>query len=653
MSNDAFSIVSSHILDLSKNVELDTFMAFEPWDVEPRAAWFEDECKQDGINFAEYSKLLPPAPHPFQSGSILSTNTLDVNQGGSQIGKSFPEVIDTIIQLTGEVPISLRYEKGFDTGVLRPVTVENIRRFGRIDASTGIVIDHDIFATKSAGEWNCGTIKGCGIYPREKICPKSGGQAWVGTTKEAKNQFWWPRFKEIIPKHLLDTKKGIGGFSELKQQVHLHGGATITVITYEQGYSRFEASRVWKCILDEEPEDRRIFASAIQHCERMRMCFTPYNGISWSFFDIFKKIEEGANIGLFHATQYDSPYQSRDDVNNRKSMMKKWEIASRIYGLYSEQTGRPYYDRDKVYVWLKDCIRPTRYGSFLPTKPYSTIYELIAEPVQMADRPKADYEAEQDTWEIFEDARPGCAYWMGVDTSDGGESQEAAADRSAAQIFRAPIEAAGEKEPIMVAAIRSILEPSEFSRVCLYACVHYNNALMCPETRGQSAATFLANVRDYPFFFKMTVIRDADRKTTEHLGFDTNSRTRKLIFDLVGDWIKEHETDPRIPHEALLKEISACVVSEDGRPDHTTGKTLDSTVAFGISLYVYKHGRDQIRDYSINKPQEQKSSRRGRASGFVETRPVLGSQFGLDMRERMPNGHRQRSQGYGRGYPAI
>jgi hypothetical protein len=649
---DAFSSISSHILDLSKNVELDTFMSFEPWDVERRPDWFTESCKADGINFNEYLKIIPPDPHPFQTGSMMSTNILDCTIAGSQLGKSFPEIVDTIIQLTGEVPFSMKFEKGVDTGILRPVTVENVKRWGRRDAVSGTFIDRDIFAVKDPQAWNCGTIIGCGLYPKEKICPTSGGMAWVGTTKEAKNQFWWPKFKDIIPKHLLDRKRGIDGFSELRQQVHLVGGATITIITYEQGYNRFEARRVWKIILDEEPEDRRIFTAALGHCERLRMSFTPYNGISWSYFDIFKKIEEGARIGLYHATQYDSPYQTRADVDERKSIMKKWEIAARVYGLYSEQTGRPYYDRDKVYVWLNSHVRAARYASFMPTKPASTIYELVSTPVSMIDRPAIDSESEQDVWEIYEDVRPGCEYWMGVDTSDGAEEISAAADRSAAIIMRLPDEKAGEHEPVIVAAIRSIMQPSEFSRVCLYACVHYNNALLCPETRGQSAATFLATIRDYPYIFKMTVIRDADRKTTEHLGFDTNARTRKLIFDLVGDWIKSHEGDPRIPHMSLLREISACVVGEDGRPDHTTGKTLDSTVAFGIALYVFKYGREQIRDYSIGIQQESIINRRHSAA-FVETRPVLGSTRGLDMREKFPNAHtKQRYNGL-RGHPSA
>lgn len=650
--SDAFSQATAHLVDLSTNVEVDTYMAFEPWDVKKREDWFLEETTRDGVNFKEHMKIIPPDPHPFQTGSLLSLNTLDVNQGANQIGKSFPEVIDTIIQLTGEVPFSLKHEKGVDTGIKRPITVENIKRFGRFDARSGSFIDKDIFAVKDKSEWDCGTIKGVGMYPREKICPKSNGSAWIGTTKEAKNQFWWPRFKEIIPKHLLDLKRGVGGFSELRQQVHLLGGATITIITYEQGYNRFEASRVWKCILDEEPEDRRIFAAAIQHCERLRMCFTPYNGISWSYFDIFKKIEEGAKIGLFHATQYDSPYQSRDDVNDRKTIMKKWEIAARIYGLYSEQTGRPYYDRDKLYFWIQNNIRHCRYGTFVPSKPYSSIYELVATPVSCADANAADAESEQDVWEIYEDVKPGAEYWMGIDTSDGAEDLSAAADRSAAIIMRSPDEQAGETEPVMVAAIRSIMEPSEFSKVCLWACVHYNNALMCPETRGQSAATFLASIRDYPYIFKMTVIRDADRKTTEHLGFDTNARTRKLLFDLVGDWIKSHEKDPNLPHMPLLRELSACVVGQDGRPDHTTGKTLDSAIAFGICLYVFRHGRDQIRCYQSTY-EEPKDKRFKQRTGFVETRPVLGSEYGLDRRERDPNAYRQRYKGFGRNHPAI
>ena len=127
------------------------FDLFEPFDAAPRAPWLMDLAKK-------YEVELDPAGAPFQIGLLFDctrTPGYTLTNAGSQTGKSRAHLIETIIMTTGRVPVSMRYDKGVDTGVPRKVTPENIERFGLLP------------------DGSCGNIIGVGKYPLEKIPPKN------------------------------------------------------------------------------------------------------------------------------------------------------------------------------------------------------------------------------------------------------------------------------------------------------------------------------------------------------------------------------------------------------------------------------------------------------------------------------------------------
>jgi len=94
----------------------------------------------------------------------------------------------------------------------------------------------------------------------------------------------------------------------------------------------------------------------------------------------------------------------------------------------------------------------------------------------------------------------------------------------------------------------------------------------------------------------MTLTNDQNNTQTEDLGFDTNSRTREIVFSLMYDYIGRHEHHSGIPHEKLLKELAACVRNESkgNRPDHTRHGSLDCAMAWGIGLYVFQFAAHQV-----------------------------------------------------------
>ena len=137
----------------------------------------------------------------------------------------------------------------------------------------------------------------------------------------------------------------------------------------------------------------------------------------------------------------------------------------------------------------------------------------------------------------------------------------------------------------------------------------------------------------------MAVMNDKTKKPTEKIGFTTSVRTRIMLFDLVGNWIKEYEDLPHygINHLYTLKEIAGCVVGKKGRPDHPRGGSTDCIIAFGIGLYVLQKEREQIQNrFMYNKSKKRLDMWADRVYDSRETRPILGGR-GLDARENTKN----------------
>ena len=613
--------------------EISSFYHFEPWDVEKRPEWMLEMARGDGIDLhgGDIARFAGIDPHPFQSGYLQSTAFMRTLLAGTSVGKSYVALMEGIIQITGETPISMRYDAGVDTKVKRVVNEGNILRFGRFDARSGAFIDHNTSAQKDETEWNCGTIRGVGKYPTEKIAPY-GSELWLGTYMKAMNEYWWPRLYDeatrIIPDHLIDKNRGHNGFSVQDKIVYLSRGGKLAIITYETGYNRFEAQRVWSVILDEEPEDERIFGAAQQRCKWLSLVETPYRGMTYTKGLIFDE-NSGAHKRLFHATQYDSPYQRRELIDIRRQNMRPWDIGARIWGIHSEMRGKPYYDRHKITTWMNKYKSSPKLVSFRPSCEYNGIVSNGGKIPSLLDVDvSAIIERELDkqgVWSMYEDVRPNVPYVLAADPAEGSENPEEAADICAAVIARPPY--GDETGMRIVATLRSTLETILFARVCSHAARYYNNSNLAAETRRAACnAAFAIELRDWPYWYKMTSVQQSNRMARSIRGFDTNVSTRSAIFEMIQGWIAEYGFDeyPQIPDRELLKELAACVVGKNGRPDHTRDGTLDTTICFGILLYVFKNSPEQITYNGDESPTNAEPF--GKLRGLIKSRDVDAAQ---------------------------
>lgn len=230
MKYDPIDILIKQVDDHNQNVEFHPYTMFEAWDCNERPQWQIDLAKKDGVDLlaTEHLKIYGATPHKFQSGIVYSEALLNLTIAGSQTGKSHAELIRDVATATGEFPYSMRYDKGVDTGIPRTVNADNIRRFGRIDAVTGSVLDGDVKKLadwiRGDREWNCGNIIGTGKMPERMIAP-DGAKYWIGTTRRAYIEMWLPSLnihaKEncIIPPHFIDVGRGNKGYSAINQKI--------------------------------------------------------------------------------------------------------------------------------------------------------------------------------------------------------------------------------------------------------------------------------------------------------------------------------------------------------------------------------------------------------------------------------------------------
>jgi len=537
-------------------------------------------------------------PHPFQTGYMMSMDAHRVLLAGTQCGKSRTALQDAITMLTGIVPHSMRVPAGVDTGVKRQINKENILRWGRRDLINGDLIDHN-FKAKRDGSWDCGTIIGVGVYPSDKFCPP-GKQVWIGSTAQALLKYWWPKFfpgkHMMVPQEYIDESKGNNGYDKTHGVVYFHGDRSLIFTSYESQYDKFEAEKAWACILDEEPPNEKILAAAATHAKFLSIVETPYRGITYSEEFIFNS-DPDKRPRLFHCTAYDSPYRHPEDIETDRRVMKKWDLKARIWGLFSEVTGLPYYDREKLLKWYEEMQakeKDVRYARMIPQKEYENIYDMVGIDVKIQE---VDEVNEQDVWRIYELPRKGVAYVAGIDIAEGAENPNDAADRQACCITRKPLPGSGEKGPVVVASLRSTLLVSMFAHVAIHGCAYYNNALLAPESmRGYHNGAFMVEVNDYPYFFTMMTTNDVTRKPQTRKGFVTSPKSRETLFKLIERDIVNNEDYEPCPFRDidLVKELMMAVVGKNGRCDHTRKGSLDTAVAYGITLYVVDVSPEQI-----------------------------------------------------------
>jgi len=596
---------------------------FEPWDVEERCDEIMEQAVKDDIDLFrdDYVKTNNIAPHPFQSGFILSTHKTRASVAGSRTGKSYPIFIEIGCMCSGEFPIALQYNKGVDTGVKRTPSYLNVQRWGRRDTATGVIIDYNT-SYPDDGSWDCGTIIGAGKYPKEKVIPddldglKEDRTIWVGTTATALAESWWPKLTEdgarVLPEKFIDKTKGNNGANSSTSVIYLKNDIRLSIISYESGHRKFEAITAWACFFDEEPPDRRCVSAAQSHCKYFSLTMTPLLGMSYTKDLIFKK-QHPSKI-VFQANTYDSPYVSEVEIDQWRSDFPEDEIGARVWGDHTAEAKTPYYVKRKIKGWINQFFDMEQgfTAVFQPSEPCFGLYRRretnlpgimdVTISLVPVEYDEDDPEKPPSVWRIYEDRKEGGAYFMPADCANGADLPEDVGDMETALVLRFPIADLGETKPVIVAELVTTVPPDQFAIETAYVLNYYNFALLCGESNARGAANgmFYSEMKTYKYWYMHMSRNQRSKKLLEKKGFDTNTATRKPLFDELTAWFSDYEADeyPDIPSEAILTMAMECIRTiQNGkvRPDHPKGKNNDLLVCFGIGLWIFKTFPEQIK----------------------------------------------------------
>ena len=516
-------------------------------------------------------------------------------------------LMEILIRASGEIPLSLQYPKGHDTGVPREIHEKNVIRWGRRRPGSDIIIDHNPLA-RNDGTWDCGNVTGVGIFPVSKIV-EPNTTIRLASRQGLIKQNWWPAFtgsgnlSEFVPEQFIDRTRGAygnRGSNKQDNQVFLCRGVTLQILTYDAGKEGFEGVK-WPTYLDEEPPRDDVTGAVVTHCTDWSLSETPYEGITFSK-DLAFPNTVTPDSETFHAAAYDCPYLTDEDIRHTREELKskEWEIGARLWGIPTEQAGKPYYDRTKINLWIQRFQQPFKYVTFEPVNEWHGIITdetvshlpgLMDTPVRMVELQKDDKKA---TWKLYEDRKDGEAYCGASDQADGAEDAEDAGDLSTVSIGRASY--IDPTKPHIAATLRSTLPTPQFAREVMFAGRYFNNMLIAPESgRGDANGAFRVVAADWPYWFKDVTTRQSSRKQQTQMGFLPTTNRRGAVFDsLIRDWLDSYEIDeyPNIPDEWILREAAGAVVSKtpkgEKKCDHPNSGTIDSLMAWGILLFVFQ-----------------------------------------------------------------
>jgi len=599
----------------NRKVAHDPYYFWEPWDCDVPLPEVYKKAMHDGVDLVNdlSIKLAGQYPRTFQTGSVLSKKKMVVAQAGSQCGKSITTQVVIGCMISRRPPYSLRYEEGVDTGIKRVISPLNITRFGRRRTDTGDLIDHDPEA-KLNDSWDCGNIVGAGIFPEELYCPE-GKQIWIGTIAKSIDTFWKPAFAgtgagRFFPKEFIDASRGNKGTNWGTMTIHCINGIDVILKTYEQGHTKFESTKAWLLAYDEEPPNKQIYVSGAQHAQYQRFTFTPLNGVTWSKNVFFGCVDKGTSkaTGLdrrdfdyFYASQYDSPYVEKEALERNRRGIELWQRKSRIWGQYAAYSGQPFFKRSKIQMWAKAFTHAHRLVRFDTERPYYGISgsKVMGLPgimgVRVSEHTVTDETTNKDEWRLYENVRPGVGYMAIFDPAEGALDLEEVQDKSFGMIVREPLpgEIEMDHRPVIVATTRSTLPTVAFAKSALPVMRYFNNALLASERgHGKDNEAFGMTLEEWPHWYIYKTMAKGSRGVKQKKGFDTNSKTRTSMLDLVRAWQDTFsaDEDPFIKDMWLFKEMSEAIVKETNggkkKCDHTTNGSLDGVICMGIGCYI-------------------------------------------------------------------
>jgi len=268
----------------------------------------------------------------------LSTAMQRVLTGGNGSGKSESNIVDMLIEMTGEVPMSLM--DSYPTQKLRPPIAARL------------------------------IIKSFTTTWENSIKPKLQWNKWTGMQDGKKGHWGW------IPKRFLKNGKWEDSWSEKYRTLTLTNGSTMTVMSHEQDPAEQASASVHRIAIDEGPKHAlyRENLFRIREGGYVSIAMTPPDeeAASWDaswVFDIYEKGLEGPqkdpDIDSFTLFTENNPYISQETVQKIAKGLSPTQREVRLHGHFMHLGGRiyqTYTDRDQFWCFTCNSICVLEHG---------------------------------------------------------------------------------------------------------------------------------------------------------------------------------------------------------------------------------------------------------------------------------------------------
>ncbi len=488
-------------------------------------------------------ELLNFVPSPIQEAFLMSKVKVRVVEGANRSGKTEVCAVDTAIQITGIVPATIKE--------LYP---KHLLRAGRYWASSL-------------------------SYPFSRDVAK-------------------PKLRKYLPKRLVDR------FNKADSIFYLKDGGEIGLKSQDSGRDAYAGDSRLQIWMDEE-HSREVYKEAYMRtidCRgRLVMSFTPVEGLTWAYEDLFLKakryyyttnihgIKEEAgvvhtpaeikllkerklmmrentdpdadeNVEVFIMTIYDNTYLPNEEIHNAEKENRD-DLANyqaRVLGIFSKITGRGVFSVDLVIKGKAKCpVKFTR-GDLM-----EGIFRPIADGRLVIFKPKKALGIGH--------------YIVGADISEGLDT----GDASVAQVI-------DHKTCEQVAVWHGRVPPEEMARILISIGRYYNNAWLAPE-RNFHGFGVVSQIRDqrYPRLFcdSDPDIHVDPKSERMKYGWDTNARTKPIMVQDLARFIAEEHIKIYDPN--TWEELLTFVYDKNRKMGALKGCYDDRAIALMIALQVF------------------------------------------------------------------
>jgi hypothetical protein len=306
------------------------------------------------------------------------------------------------------------------------------------------------------------------------------------------------------------------------------------------------------------------------------------NGVGGTFYDLWQSATrgEGDYIPIFVPWFWQSEYRRNDPefvpdekeqrlaklhgLDHAQLAWRRAKIAElRSEALFNQEypntpeeafiaSGRNVFDRDIVLPALLNCWSPVK----------RMVYES-----------KKWMEREDGELRVWFDPAPGKSYVIGADVAEG----LAHGDYSSADVLELP-------DGIQVAQWHGHVAPDRFGEIIYWLAMRYNKAFVGVEVNNHGLTT-VTKLRDmnYPSLYARRVLDDrgSDSKETKKVGWETTSKSKYKIIDLLAAELREKTHG--LSCAETVREMMTYIVNEKGGYEAQLGCYDDRVMSRAIA----------------------------------------------------------------------